>query len=206
MTLSRKLRAPLTLLACLLFSHVSAQANNKALFQSAWKNKPVVLKQSLYSIVHGEAVIGVLIASQDKGVYYNADLLDLSDSDVNRLLAKVNAKTGSPSSQAQLLTYESGTKMIVKDVGIGPGFGGNRNRRVVISLYDEFAKGGSKFRWADAPTTTLRIEMPAKLSGDFSEREQVEAILLQYLHVNPNGPPNGEEALIPRRHPRHLLR
>ncbi len=173
-------------------SHVGAQANNKALFQSAWENKPVVLKQSLYSIVHGKSVIGVLIASQDKGVYYNADLLDLSDSDVNRLLAKVNAKTGSPSnSQAQLLTYESGTKMIVKDVSIGPGFGGNRNKRVVISLYDEFAKGGSKFHWADAPTTTLRIEMPAKLSGDFSEREQVEAILLQYLRVNLNGTPPG---------------
>lgn len=162
------------------------QQNAKQGFESAWERKTVVLKQTLHSIVYGDKTEGILMATPGgKPPYYEAFLggNPLADSNPDRLLAKVNAKLGSTTS-AQLLKYEPGTRLIVHQVHIARGFG-KYNRRVIFDLYDEFARPGGGLARGDDPTTTLTIELPKNISSRFTEREEVESVIAQYLEPEP---------------------
>lgn len=157
-----------------------ASRDSKRAFESAYKNRTVVLKQTLYSIAATVAIgtapevwtRGSLMLTPDKGAYHSALFGQkfLRDRDPQQLLEKGAAETqlisaGGP----KLLRYQPGTKMRMQAV--------LHDDAVRVTLYDELADGEDE-------TTSIEIQWPQKFSRSFTERSSVEQMLAEYLEMH----------------------
>ena len=104
---------------------------------------------------------------------FNTGLIDLSDSDPERLLAKVKAaRSPLAAGSTFLLKYAKGTKVWI----VALEWGGAIAR---VQLSDGLPAPVQ----AEPPATGLEIWWPAKFAPDFSERPAVEALLATALRV-----------------------
>ena len=95
-------------------------------------------------------------------------MLDIRDSDPQRLLDKVQAaRPPAFAASTKLLTYPAGTRMTVVDCRWGGAL-------LQVSLNDEFA--GSGIGVPQHPTTSVSVLWPQHFSPTFLERAEVEIL------------------------------
>jgi hypothetical protein len=166
-------------------------AGQKAL-ETVLVGQVVVLAHELYSISYpglapnGRRTAlteGLLSLSPDKPAVYRfvevgGGLVDLSDSDPNRLLDKVQAARPPHAAAAtKLLKYITGSKLKVSGVSWGA-------RLLRIELDDPAVRVRIA---AGVPATTVSIIWPQTFSSAFAERAAVEAEIAKALTRQPGG-------------------
>ena len=169
-------------LMALSASSPAAQASRDASrsFESAYKDRLVVLKQTLHSIASpcslgGPRYVmtrGTLILTPDNGAFHSAffGTKSIRDRDPAKLWEKGAAETqiSSPGGP-KLLKHEPGTKMRMT-VQV-------HDNAVRVLLYDELADRDHD------PSTSIEIQWPQKFSRTFTERTQIEEMLAAYLVI-----------------------
>ncbi len=155
-------------------------------FRDAWTGQTVTLKRPLYELLYtNQNMMGTAIAKRDSlvvvdetlGIYYEGGPGKKRRPDLQRLCDEVSAITAtggpeaarpSPSGQARLLTFPVGVKVkivAVKKVGRG---------ELSIVLREPLAR-----EWE--VTTRLTIRRAQDFSKAFTEREAIEAVLLEFF-------------------------
>ena len=162
-------------------------------FARTWEGRTVVLKQTLYSLVYNERGKlgntysgrrdGVTTVTPSTGVYFQFDGRQGRDDvvvrDPQRLVDAVRAAYEADSldlrsyrklDPVSLNRYEPGNELIVRSVRID---------RDVIKL----TLARTVPTADDNTVTSLTIKWPVPVSKSFEEREEVDAIIRQFLDV-----------------------
>jgi len=181
----------LIILAASAISLHAAEQSGKKAFVSAWEDRTVVLKQTLYSIVFDERtrfvpivkrqgrVSGLTVATSS-GMYYQFDARrdseqDIIERDPNRIVAMLREQYYrgmhldiGPAQDVEalmLVRYEPGVEFIVRRVQI-------ERDLVRLSLH--------KDRKADL-ATTLTVQWPVPLSKELTESSLIDDVLTRFV-------------------------
>jgi hypothetical protein len=169
----------------------AAEQSGKKTFLSAWEDRTVVLKQTLYSIVFDERprfmpivkrqdrVAGITVSTASEQ-YYQFDARrsseqDIVDRDPDRILAALRKQYYrgkhldiGPSHDVEtlkLVRYEPGVEFVVRKIDI-------ERDRVRLFLH--------KDRKADL-ATTLTVQWPVPLSQELTESSLIDDVLNRFL-------------------------
>jgi hypothetical protein len=172
----------------------SADTNQKA-FEKQWTGRYVLLKRTLYSLVYHErgrggslhlGRSGLMVVTPFAGTYYQFDGRRRVDDVVEHDLQKIANSVKVAYRKDRILDegwvqdiepvlierYEPGTELFVKAARV--------DRDVVrLDLMKTPAGAGGE----DEVVTSLTVKWPLILSKSFSERGNVEDLMLQFLTV-----------------------
>jgi hypothetical protein len=164
-------------------------------FERTWVGRTVLVQHTLYTLVFDERGLlgqtrrdkreGLNVVTPFKGSHFQFDGRqkqdDVVEQDPQRLVDKVNeiyqgdslALRSYRKIQPHLLhRYLPGTELVVRKALIERDF-------VRLLLVDRNTDFG------DEPATSLTVRWPSPLSRSFGERNAVEGLILQHLHVKP---------------------
>jgi hypothetical protein len=172
----------------------SADTNQKA-FERQWTGRYVLLKRTLYSLVYhergrGESLhlgrSGLMVVTPFAGTYYQFDgrrrVDDVVEHDLQKIVNSVKVAYRKDRvldegwvqdiEPVLIERYEPGMELFVKAARV--------DRDVVrLDLMKTAAGGGGE----DEVVTSLTVKWPLILSKSFSERGNVEDLILQFLTV-----------------------
>ena len=169
----------------------AAEQSGKSAFVSAWKDRTVALKQTLYSIVYDERVrflplvkrqarVSGLTVATPSGTYYQFDARrdseeDIVDRDPNRVLSLLQSQyrrsmhldigNVQDVESVMLMRFEPGVEFIVTRVQI-------ERDQVRLSLHRD--------RDADL-ATTLTVRWSAPLSPELTESPLIDDVLTRFV-------------------------
>jgi hypothetical protein len=186
----------LVTLALVAFSIAAPAADNfREEFTRAWTGKTVVVKRPLYTLSYDERGVmgktyrdrrdGLNVVTPFKGSYFQFDGRQKKDHltslDPQRLVDQIKAEYQGDNLdvrayqkvQPNLLNrYDPGASLVVRTVRV-------ERDLVRLVLLDQATDFG------DEPATFLTVHWPTPFSKSFTERDAVEGLILQYLHLQP---------------------
>jgi hypothetical protein len=167
-------------------------------FMDEWKGATVVLKKPLYTFefyyTQPGGHVGVTRVAPGKGIYYRTTMTKpsvhtIEDTDVQRLAQRARTDVGyvstmtrpgtgqldtksyhRPLTVLQVITYEAGTDLVVKQVV----YGGSSDNVLKFELTSPRAP-------TVGAVTHLFVEWPGPLSPEFAERPKVEALMAEFF-------------------------
>src|SRR5437867_1440700 len=185
-------------LACTGLVHAAAD-NSRQLFTKNWEGKTVVVKRTLYTLVYNERGrlgttrrnrrAGLTVVTPFSGWYFQFDGRqsqdDIVDHDAQRLVDTVTETYHSDALDVRdyqkvepivLARYEVGSELVVSGVVI--------ERDLVRLVLNNLAiqdEGGEA-------ATALTVKWPTPLSKVLSERDAVEGLIGQFVHLKTTSP------------------
>ena len=150
---------------------VAQNGDPRGAFESSLAGRVVVLKQTLYTLIdwRGTRLRGVTRVSSREGVFYQYDLEHtfVRDTDPKRLVKKLEAEFRA-AKPPRLVNYRPKTKLVVGAIRIR-----DEEGLVELDLQNEFGD----------TATTLIVTWPERLTPEFTERPQIEALIGRFLEV-----------------------
>jgi hypothetical protein len=165
-----------------------------AAFRNAWEGRRVVVQRPLFTLVfdelgrigatHKNKREGLTVVTPSKGTYYlfggRQSIDDLVNTDPDRLFDQIRAsykrnqhlqvgftQTVTP---LHLIQYVRGIELLVRRVDMS-----RASIQFVLHKVDP----------AGEYATSLRVEWPAPISSDFTERSEIERVVNQFLIPSP---------------------
>jgi hypothetical protein len=165
-------------------------------FAKSWAGTHVVVKQPLYTLVYNERGrlgntyrskrTGVTVTTPFHGSYFQFDgqnsEVDITDKDPQRLMSRItetyrrslvlNEGTFQKIEPLLLVRYEPGVQLVVKTVRV-------EVDRIKVTFVKDAVTGDDAHEIA----TALSIKWPVPFSAALSEREQIDALIRQFVDV-----------------------
>jgi hypothetical protein len=165
------------LLFALACGSVVLHADAKSDWAKSMKGRAATLKIDLPTLIPKN--IGALVLSEERGTFYAVSYL--SDRSLEQLLAKIKVEKGKGKG-VRVWGWETGTIEPIEFISVKAGAPVTiesvviKGPTVTVYLWDEFVTHTKKTltRFPELPSTSFTIELPAKVSKDFGEREVVE--------------------------------
>src|SRR5262245_59383527 len=173
---------------------VAAADSPQQAFARSWEGKSVVLKQVLYTLVYNERGKlgntrngrreGLVVATPSSGAYFQFDGRqgkdDIVEKQPQRLVDAVNVAYQPDALDVRAYRkvepvvvhrFSAGTELVITRIRV--------DRDAVRIALNQTALAASD----EDPATSLTIKWPVPFNKSFSERELVEALLLQFVVV-----------------------
>jgi hypothetical protein len=190
---SRRLGVVLVALATVLSAKAATETPQQA-FVKRWEGQPVVVKQTLYTLVYNERGRlgntrsgkrdGLTVVTPSAGTYLQFDGRQGRDDVVERQPQKVveavsvayqpdslDIRSYRKVEPVLMMRHDAGAELVVRSVHV-------ERDTVKFSFTQGPAQGAD-----EDPITALTVKWPIPLSKSFSERELVENLIRQFVDV-----------------------